>query len=420
MKIAWLSNPPFTYSGYAIQSKLFIKRLQQSGHQVVAVVNRLLDEGPAMTMDGIYCFPGGRGRWIGDNFHWGWRGLMEVVRRWQPDIAISLFDIWTFPHNLGNMIEEAGSVWLPITPIDHDPVSPEVLARLQGLKFPIAMSRFGQKKMIEAGIVNPLYIPHAVDTSLFRPYPPNPIVRNSMGGKDKFIIGIVAANRSYYDRKAWSENLKAVGILQKKHDDVCLYIHTIDSQLEDGLNLNLMATQFGVKYSVPDVWQMIEGFPEHKMVDIINAFDVLLLASRGEGFGVPLIEAQACGVPVITTNFTTGPELCGSGWLVEPKSLYYDEQYSYQAIPDVDKIVEKLEYAYNLWKRNNMAEKKMEARKFAMNYDIDLVYAGYMLPVLMKAVNYQLAKKEKANEKDGQIRSNKSHKTTNTRRKSRK
>lgn len=35
-----------------------------------------------------------------------------------------------------------------------------------------------------------------------------------------------------------------------------------------------------------------------------NAADAFMGNSMSEGFGIPLIEAQACGVPVITTNFS--------------------------------------------------------------------------------------------------------------------
>ena len=37
--------------------------------------------------------------------------------------------------------------------------------------------------------------------------------------------------------------------------------------------------------------------------------DVMLHASQQEGFGIFQIEAQACGVPVISTNFGPMPEL---------------------------------------------------------------------------------------------------------------
>ena len=49
-----------------------------------------------------------------------------------------------------------------------------------------------------------------------------------------------------------------------------------------------------------DQYTYLLGWPEERMAQLYNAFDVLSLASSGEGFGIPLIEAQACGVPVVS------------------------------------------------------------------------------------------------------------------------
>lgn len=47
--------------------------------------------------------------------------------------------------------------------------------------------------------------------------------------------------------------------------------------------------------------------------------DVFLFASLSEGFGLPPLEAMACGTPVVTSCVTSLPEVCGdAAWLVEP------------------------------------------------------------------------------------------------------
>lgn len=67
----------------------------------------------------------------------------------------------------------------------------------------------------------------------------------------------------------------------------------------------------------------ILGFvPTDDLVAIINQAEVLLYPSYYEGFGIPILEAQACGVPVITSNISSMPEVAGdSALLVDPYNV---------------------------------------------------------------------------------------------------
>ena len=62
------------------------------------------------------------------------------------------------------------------------------------------------------------------------------------------------------------------------------------------------------------------GQPEKSsLVEIYNAADVLVAPSLHEGFGITLLEAMACGTPVITSNVSAMPEVVGNaGILIEP------------------------------------------------------------------------------------------------------
>jgi glycosyltransferase involved in cell wall biosynthesis len=44
--------------------------------------------------------------------------------------------------------------------------------------------------------------------------------------------------------------------------------------------------------------------------------DVFCLPTRGEGFGMPVVEAQGCGTPVIVTDNTSGKELAKTGFVI--------------------------------------------------------------------------------------------------------
>jgi len=59
--------------------------------------------------------------------------------------------------------------------------------------------------------------------------------------------------------------------------------------------------------------------PITELVNIVGSARALTLVSYFEGFGIPLVEAMRCGVPVITSNVTSLPEVAGDcGVLVDP------------------------------------------------------------------------------------------------------
>jgi glycosyltransferase involved in cell wall biosynthesis len=61
---------------------------------------------------------------------------------------------------------------------------------------------------------------------------------------------------------------------------------------------------------------------EEELKDAVAAAQALVLVSHFEGFGIPIIEAMKCDVPVITSNQTSMPEVAGdAALLVEPASI---------------------------------------------------------------------------------------------------
>ena len=90
--------------------------------------------------------------------------------------------------------------------------------------------------------------------------------------------------------------------------------------------------------------------------------------SRGEGFGIPIIEAAACSVPTIGTRFTSMIELIeGHGWLVDSMGPDLTMLLSYMATPNEYQIAEAIKDAYN---NPDKVKKFGEAsREFSLGYD---------------------------------------------------
>ena len=67
-----------------------------------------------------------------------------------------------------------------------------------------------------------------------------------------------------------------------------------------GWNIDYMAEYYGIRdYLLPQMMGNLDQgqAPDEEMVDIYNMMDVFALPTAGEGFGIPTIEAMACGKP---------------------------------------------------------------------------------------------------------------------------
>jgi glycosyltransferase involved in cell wall biosynthesis len=85
--------------------------------------------------------------------------------------------------------------------------------------------------------------------------------------------------------------------------------------------------------------------PLETLVDIVAASTAMIYVSSFEGFGVPVIEAMQCGVPVITSNVTAMPEVSGgAALLVDPFDIKAISTAMERIYTDVD-LREKLSSA---------------------------------------------------------------------------
>jgi glycosyltransferase involved in cell wall biosynthesis len=65
--------------------------------------------------------------------------------------------------------------------------------------------------------------------------------------------------------------------------------------------------------------QWIVDAPEEDLPRLYSQADCFLFPSLNEGFGLPPLEAMACGAPVVSSCVTSLPEVCGdAAFLVEP------------------------------------------------------------------------------------------------------
>ena len=77
--------------------------------------------------------------------------------------------------------------------------------------------------------------------------------------------------------------------------------------------------QFVEKYSQNSRVHILGFVPDEDLLNLLCGSKMVLYASYYEGFGLPILEAQSCQVPVITSNVSSMTEVAGSGAiLVDP------------------------------------------------------------------------------------------------------
>jgi glycosyltransferase involved in cell wall biosynthesis len=65
-----------------------------------------------------------------------------------------------------------------------------------------------------------------------------------------------------------------------------------------------------------DLVHLTGFFPDDDLPALYNAATLLVMPSRYEGFGLPVLEAMACGTPVICSNTSSLPEVAGEAALL--------------------------------------------------------------------------------------------------------
>lgn len=378
--ICWHSNFAGAGTGYGVQTAQVARQIKATGRPIT-LSNNFGTQGFITEWEGIEVLPTGFHPYSADILGAHLAYAEDQTNR--PTALVTLFDTWVFKGAKLDQIPVIAS-WVPI---DHTPAPPDVLewCRRDNV-LPIAMAKFGAR-MLEAAGIDHRYVPHAVDTKIFRP---GATVDGATGRSllnipdDAFVVGMIAANKGTAPmRKAWGENLLALGQFMAKHDDVYVYMHTEKRGAQGGADLVQLAAACGIpdeRIVWTDQWAYYAGLPPFVLAALMSAMDVNLACSRGEGFGVPVLESAACGIPSIVSNFTAQPELVeGFGYLAAVQPMWDAAQLSWFATPLVHSILEQLELAYDTAKE---PLRKGTARAFAETYDQHLVFENYWLPVL--------------------------------------
>ena len=180
-------------------------------------------------------------------------------------------------------------------------------------------SQFTRNALVKAGVsANQIHVlPNGIDPEIFRPDGPATRPPSSRGFIFLFVGGTIR-------RKGIDVLLQAYADAFMPEEEVTLVIKDLGSRSFYSHNTKLREVkQFAARRTAPHTIVIADELDDAALAALYRAADAFVLPYRGEGFGMPLIEAMACGKPVLTTGEGPAVEFCSTkeGYLIPAQEV---------------------------------------------------------------------------------------------------
>lgn len=304
-------------SGYGRISTETNRRLLQRGYQIMAA---------SIYYDGLLP-PALEGQpipyWVAALAGKDWvQSVINLINAYQPDIIHVIQDA-PYAEQLRNAPIDWSKYHLMITtPVDGAPVFPNWVNLLKKADGVLSISQFGVDTHKAAGIASELCRP-GVDSNVFFALneAERAALRQKAGIEDgAFVVGSMCMNQG---RKDIPDMLRAFfGFASDKPN--ARYILDMDAVSPAGWDIPVTCQQYGWDASKLIFRANLLQRGVLTMRERYNLLDAHMVISHREGYGLPLVEAQACGVVSIALDWCSGTEICGEGKGVLIKPLDYD------------------------------------------------------------------------------------------------
>ena len=366
MKILWMADSPTIPTGFGNVSKWVCAGLAERGHDVSILGWQI--QGQPAPWQNCMLHPCG----------FGADELLNHLHQIRPDILVVQADIWLLNYVNDSVIDflhTADIAWALYYPIDGDlgekRIPPSWQHILKTIDLPIAMSRYSCD-VTQANGIEAACIPPGVDTNIFQPPVDKNLAKRSLSYEGKFVVLSDARNTL---RKMWPRTLEIFRRFAADKDDVILHLHcdpddpyACSPNYYYDLRSDIAFLNLTEKVSLTKDMSVFTGLSLEQLAQVYQAADVHLLASFGEGFGMPTLQAAATGVVPLAPDYTASQELVqGHGEAVSISHFLLNQFGQRYALIDIDDAVSKLEKLYR--DRELLARKSQMAREFALFYD---------------------------------------------------
>jgi hypothetical protein len=179
-------------------------------------------------------------------------------------------------------------------------------------------SIFNEQVYIHSGVTIPIeVVPHCVNTKEYE---------NAPDYNEEYDLDYINGRYKFFSVFQWTERKNPIGLLKAYfsafynfyNDKVVLILKTYRSNtsLEEKLKIieeikklkNDM--NFNDQDKCPPILLLTDFVTKEDLITLYKMTDCFVLPTRGEGFGLPILEAMICGKPVITTNYGGHLDFC--------------------------------------------------------------------------------------------------------------
>ena len=190
--------------------------------------------------------------------------------------------------------KNSGRYKIGFTMMDVDGLDEEWVRQCNELHEVWVPSQWSRQTFADSGVRVPIHVvPLGVDTNYFHPG----IKSRRFGPRYTFLSVF-----EWGERKAPEVLLRAWAAAFTKRDDVQLVLKITNNDASVDVAAQIAALDLP-KDMAPLVILYNESIPGAQMGSLYRAADCFVLASRGEGWGMPVLEAMACGLPAIATDW---------------------------------------------------------------------------------------------------------------------
>lgn len=308
-RIAVLSDFSFKGSGYLNIIVPLCRGLADRGHEICAVGLGYNGEEHEFNFSIIPC----------RSFTDAHAVMNNLKYQWGAEIFLVALDI-PYQFALINIAKQVGVKIISITPLENPPLTMSWAIPLQNSDKVFFISQLGADEAQKAGVESAEHLVVGMDTQSWRPRTDEEYEKGRKLfniSPDTLVVLTVADNQ---ERKNLSKAMEIVSKVKKEKGVNVKYILVTREHSDVGWKLRDLAMDYGI---ASELMIFERGISFGELYSLYAVSDVFLLSSKGEGLGLPVMEAMSVGVPVVATNCGAMPELLG-----EDRGFLMDAEYS--------------------------------------------------------------------------------------------